>query len=161
MGAIASQITSLTIVYSIVYSDADQRKHQSSASLAFVRAQMASYAENVSIWWRHHVSGCSTGAVVIILLSHCQYNLTDMAKIDGILAQQTESHLIFPAIYCITLVKIGCFMKHWLPNDWHECTNGVKSCRTPNQLNLQYWQKCACQKAVTKDICGRTYISRQ
>ena len=56
MGAMASQITSLTIVY------ADQRKHKSSASLAFVRwipgefpAQMASYAENVSIWWRHHV----------------------------------------------------------------------------------------------------------
>ena len=37
MGTIASQITSLTIVYSIVYSDTDQRKHQSSASLAFVR----------------------------------------------------------------------------------------------------------------------------
>ena len=36
MNEIASQITSLTIVYSIVYSDADQRKHQSSASLAFV-----------------------------------------------------------------------------------------------------------------------------
>ena len=36
MGPIMSQITSLTIVYSIVYSDADQRKHQSSASLAFV-----------------------------------------------------------------------------------------------------------------------------
>ena len=37
MGAIASQITSLTSVYSAVTSDADQRKHQSSASLAFVR----------------------------------------------------------------------------------------------------------------------------
>ena len=36
MGAMASQITSLTIVYSTVYSDADQRKHQGSASLAFV-----------------------------------------------------------------------------------------------------------------------------
>ena len=36
MGAIASQITSLTIVYSTVYSGADQSKHQSSASLAFV-----------------------------------------------------------------------------------------------------------------------------
>ena len=36
MGTIASQITSLTVAYSIVYSDADQRKHQSSASLAFV-----------------------------------------------------------------------------------------------------------------------------
>ena len=37
MGTRASQITSLTIVYSTVYSDADQRWHQSSASLAFVR----------------------------------------------------------------------------------------------------------------------------
>ena len=37
MGAMASQFTSPTIVYSTVYSDADQRKHQSSASLAFVR----------------------------------------------------------------------------------------------------------------------------
>ena len=37
MSAMASQITSLTIVYSTVYSGADQRKHQSSASLAFVR----------------------------------------------------------------------------------------------------------------------------
>ena len=36
MGAIASQITSLTIVYSTVYSGADQSKHQNSASLAFV-----------------------------------------------------------------------------------------------------------------------------
>ena len=34
MGKMASQITSLTIVYSTVYSDADQRKHQSSALLA-------------------------------------------------------------------------------------------------------------------------------
>ena len=36
MDSIASQITSLTIVYSTVHSGADQRKHQSSASLAFV-----------------------------------------------------------------------------------------------------------------------------
>ena len=54
MTMLASQITSLTVVYSIVYSGVNQRKHQSSASLAFVRtgefpAQMASYAENVSI----------------------------------------------------------------------------------------------------------------
>ena len=63
MGAIASQITSLTIVYSTVYSDADERKHQSPASLAFVGnspltgefpAQMASNEWNVSIWWRYH-----------------------------------------------------------------------------------------------------------
>ena len=64
MGAMASQITSLTIVFSAVYLDADQRKHQSPASLAFAGnspgtgefpAQMASNAENVCIWLRHHV----------------------------------------------------------------------------------------------------------
>ena len=65
MGAMASQITRLTMVYSTVYSDADQRKHQSSASLALSGEftggrwnprtnRMASNAENVSIWWRHH-----------------------------------------------------------------------------------------------------------
>ena len=37
MSVMASQVTSLAIVYSTVYSGADQRKHQISASLAFVR----------------------------------------------------------------------------------------------------------------------------
>ena len=37
MGTMASQITTLTIVFSIVHSGADQRKHKSSVSLAFVR----------------------------------------------------------------------------------------------------------------------------
>ena len=53
MGEMASQITSPTIVYSIVHSGADRRIHQISASLAFVvtgefPAQMGSNAENVS-----------------------------------------------------------------------------------------------------------------
>ena len=37
MSTIASQITSLMVVYPTVYSGADHRKHQSSASLAFVQ----------------------------------------------------------------------------------------------------------------------------
>ena len=37
MSAMASEITSLVVVYLTVYSGADQRKHQSSASLAFPR----------------------------------------------------------------------------------------------------------------------------
>ena len=36
MTTMAAQITSLTVVYSTVYSDANQRKYQSSALLAFV-----------------------------------------------------------------------------------------------------------------------------
>ena len=64
MGVIASQITSLTIVYSAVYSDADQRKHQSSASLVFVweitgdrwiPRPNGQLRGKCSIWWRHYV----------------------------------------------------------------------------------------------------------
>ena len=64
MGAIASQITSLTIVYSTVYSDADQENINAPrhwhlcgefSGTGEFPAQMASNAENVSIWWRHHV----------------------------------------------------------------------------------------------------------
>ena len=63
--AIASHITSLTIVYSIVYSDTDKKTSKlrvtglcvgNSPGTGELPAQMASYAENVSIWWRHHVN---------------------------------------------------------------------------------------------------------
>ena len=63
MSEMASLITGVLIVYSTVCSGADQRKHQSSASLACVRGihrwlvnsrTNASDAEHVSIWWRHH-----------------------------------------------------------------------------------------------------------
>ena len=57
LSTMASQITSLTIVYASVYSCTDQRKHQSSASLAFGRVI---YQWPVSIWRRHHVLSRNT-----------------------------------------------------------------------------------------------------
>ena len=68
MGAIASQITSLTIVYSTVYSGADKKTSKllvtvlcamNSPGTGEFSAQSTSNADNVSIWWRHHdiVSG--------------------------------------------------------------------------------------------------------
>ena len=65
MGVMASQITSLTIVYSTIYSGVDERKQTSKLRVTDLcvgkspvtgefPAQMASNAENVSIWWRHH-----------------------------------------------------------------------------------------------------------
>ena len=50
MGAMASQITRLTIVYSTVYSSADLRKYQSSASLAFVRGIQRSPVNSPHKW---------------------------------------------------------------------------------------------------------------
>ena len=62
---VASQITSLTIVYSNGYSGTNQRKHQSSTSPAFVRGihrwpvnslhkGPVTWTFFFSIWWRHH-----------------------------------------------------------------------------------------------------------
>ena len=74
MTTMASPITSLTVVYSTVYWDADQRKHQSSlhwplcgefTGTGEFPAQRPSYTENVSIWWRHHVSVIYTFTLAI------------------------------------------------------------------------------------------------
>ena len=83
MDAIASQITSPTTVYSTVYSDPDQRKHQSSASLA-------SNAKNVSIWWRHHDrkmwgSVKATAVVVWTTSIHLGYDYACMPGYTSIL----------------------------------------------------------------------------
>ena len=63
MSTIVSQITGVSIVCSTVCSGADQRKHQSPASLAFVMGSTSDrliprtkgqWRESVSFWWRHH-----------------------------------------------------------------------------------------------------------
>ena len=67
MGAMASEITSLTIIYSTFYSGGDQIKKTSKLRVTGLcggnspvveefPAQMASNAKNVSIWWRHNES---------------------------------------------------------------------------------------------------------
>ena len=71
MSTMSSQITSLTRVYSTVYSI---RKSKETSKLRVTGlcarnspvtgefpAQMASNAENVSIWWRHHATWYDTG----------------------------------------------------------------------------------------------------
>ena len=90
-----SQINSVPIVYPTVCSSPDQRKHQSSASLAFVReihrrpgnspvtvefpAQRASNAENVSIWWlimRLTSVACKESSALCHILSFVKFRLT-------------------------------------------------------------------------------------
>ena len=75
MDSMTSQITSITIVYSAVYSGADQRKHQSSAPLAFVlpskfHAQIASNAEMFpfdDVIMEYKVSMYITPAITLII----------------------------------------------------------------------------------------------
>ena len=87
MGAVASQITSLTIVYSTALNKENiKAQHLSglcagnSAVTSEFPAQMASNAENVSIWWCHHdikiqmqlrcVLGTLTSKVTLFTIPH-------------------------------------------------------------------------------------------
>ena len=66
MSAMASQITSLTIVYSTIYSKPRLKKTSKLCVTGLCEgnppvtgecpSQRASNAENVSIWWRHHAA---------------------------------------------------------------------------------------------------------
>ena len=61
MGAMTPQTTGISIINSTVFSGADKKTHQSSAcegNSPVTRefpAQRASNAENVFVWWRHHI----------------------------------------------------------------------------------------------------------
>ena len=73
MGAMASQITSLATVYLTVYSGSDQRKYQSSASLAFVREihQMTIWMQvgpNFSILSNRQIQ-CNENYIIIMPLA--------------------------------------------------------------------------------------------
>ena len=66
MSALVSQITILTIVYFTIYSRRSSKKTSQlrvnglCAGSEFP-AQRANNAENVSIWWRHHVTTNGVG----------------------------------------------------------------------------------------------------
>ena len=76
MNMIASQITSLTIVYSTVYSRRKSKKASklrvtglcvgNSPETGEFPAQRASNAENVSIWWRHHANEASQNTTFLL-----------------------------------------------------------------------------------------------
>ena len=83
MTTMASQITSLMVVYSTVYSDADQRKHQSSASLAFVS------------WWRHQMETFSA------LLALCAGN----SPVSGEFPTQRPVTPSFDVFFDLHLIK--------------------------------------------------------
>ena len=108
MTTIASQITSLTVVYSTVYSDADQSKHQSSASLAFV-------------WWIHRGSVNSPHKWPVtrkmfpfddvIMRVECQVTVINDRRFIQHINPQTLTHLLLVPHICdseigLTLVQI-------------------------------------------------------
>ena len=108
MGAMSSQITSLTIVYSTVYSGADQRKHQCSASLAFVRG-IHRLPVNSPHKWPVTQKMFSFGDVIMESWSDFNY-------VNTIIACHGTAILYVWQIYIINLLKYdkGCLWYSWL-----------------------------------------------
>ena len=85
MGAIASQITSLTIVFlNCLFKH--RSKKTSKLRVTGLCGQMASNAENVSIWWRHHE-----------MITVIQFNIAIGFNINGhdILSEYSEINNIW------------------------------------------------------------------
>ena len=132
MTAMASQNTSLTIVYSTVYSGADQRKHQTpklcvtglcagnSPVTSEFPAQRASNAENGSIWWRHREE------------PHCHYSPLPTNMHPHTPNQSYQSHNCDQQILAHIHTRT-----HWsTPDRWRHFDTG--SWHTPPVLEVQH-----------------------
>ena len=93
----------------------DQRKHQSSASLA-------SNAENVSIWWRHH-DGSHCSAVCIIVLRWAviytvPYCITCITVLNGLNIILAHLHTVW-STYSLKYVVITSSMMFTVTMPWN------------------------------------------
>ena len=155
MSTMASQITGLMIVYSTVYSDADQRKHQSSASLAFVRGihrrpvnsphKWPVTQKNVSIWWRHHENGQvpfnndTLQSTNRLNISRNVLQLSSLINSNG----KGNTMEVYVTRYCpatqiiLHLTKKVCFLSRYVAMEW----------ATADQNILSYtWYRGRCTK---------------
>ena len=106
MTTMASQITSLAVVYSIVYSGADERKLRSSASVAFVRGIHRDR-------WIPRTKGPATRKIfpfVDVIMFYVNVNIRPMTIFKRPLVTSFSGVLIFPivprAVWCICVDHI-------------------------------------------------------
>ena len=121
MGAMASQITSLTIVYSTVYSSADQSKHQSSESLAFVWGIHRGPANSPHKWSVTRKMFPFDDVIMISLIDDLAPNV---AKPSAGAFQTTKSHVT--RLFNVSTVRDlqYIFTDHKNPvKSWDRCNN--------------------------------------
>ena len=143
MTTIASQITSLTSVYSTVYSDADQRKHQSSASLAFV---WGIHRDR----WIPRTKGQLRGKCFHLMTSSCVWDLTvayDYNELDLLEKRDEKLCLNLTVVDYIMVVvydAIGTISRWGLVSDAYICLR-IRSPLTytaPSHYLHQWWIIC-------------------
>ena len=113
----ASQITSLTIVYSVVNSGGDQRKHQSSASLAFVRGIHRRPANSPR-------KGTVTRKMFpfddVIMNNNNNNNDNNMLLCVSAFFRYSKCSKVFPIDYAQCFHNMSSYCTHlWFYNYWH------------------------------------------
>ena len=149
MGAMASQITSLTIVYSTVYS-ADQRKHQSSASLAFVRGihrrKFFHLMTSSCI-----MLGCLSSQIFILCIYSSRgptpvgegQNFVTDPMLHGSHCSSLNTGLIWSNLHLLDIILAALFWQHCSRSMW-DCfapyTNNVIGCYSnPGEMLRWHW----------------------
>ena len=114
LGVMVSQITYLTIIYSTVYSDADQRKHQSSASLAFVWGIHRWPVNSPHKWpvtWKcfHLMTSCVMDVIVycVYVMTYLRFACLEMQGISYWITGWifTVRHVKFPINFHLTFAN--------------------------------------------------------
>ena len=112
MDAMASQITGLAIVCSTVHSGADERRRPEAPRhwplcrefTGEFLAQMASNAENASIWWRHHEQKSRVAVMPTLLLLVVP---EVVMKTFGIIIDDTVAIVTTPGLQCLNISWIS------------------------------------------------------
>ena len=134
MGTMASQITSLMIVYSIVYSGADQRKHKSSVSLAFVRGihpRSVNSPHKGPVTWNM----LPFDDIIMSLKFVSKIRINSILEFVQIMAwHQPGTKPLSEPIMVTLLTHIVTYMRHLASMSWTPVSHGVKGM----QLNCKY-----------------------
>ena len=126
MSAMASRISSLTTVYSIVYSGADQRKHQRSAWLAFVR--------RIHRW---PVNSPHKGTV-----RRKRFPLDDVIKDNQVVINKKQNLCTIYTDILYLLLKLNSVIRRCIPPNTHNRVFGGIQRLNDNILSLRVWPKC-------------------
>ena len=135
----ASQITSLTVVYSTVYSDADQSKHQSSASLAFV---WGIHRDR----WIPRTKGQLCGKCFHFMTSSCPLNILTITR------GSIKLYSVWGHKWCCTL-----YAKIVLSMCYSEIIIFVETRAMPSPLGSTHWGRQNCH--FSDDIFKYTFLN--
>ena len=143
MGATTSQITSLAIIYSTVYSGTDQRKHQSSASLAFVWVIHRGPVNSPHKWPVTRKVFPFDDVIMMTQFAHIYQSLCCRCTYYKYSNSNTIKALRLRCCYHVSLHKI--YMKSLYQSHWTEATGNIPAtfchpmCVIP--LNWDYFMR--------------------